>query len=398
MPQSPQPPPHRQPRNQGLYDPGSSTTPAASGSSWTCRAPAPTAIVRDALTGARQPRAPRRGRLGEEHRRRRRPARSRSRTRFLTAVAADAGIGLPRRGRLRRRHGLPAAGQGEPRRLRADSSSASLAEEGLRLLGWRDVPTDPTGLGDSAKASQPVIRQVFVDRPRAARRRPRLRAQALRRPPAGREDGLALVDPATRPTSTSPRSAAGRSSTRGCSTRPSCCTFYPDLRRRACRERHRHGPLALLHQHLPVLEPGPPVPLHLPQRRDQHAARQHQLDARPRVDVPLDALRRRPAQGPAGDRHRRLRLGDVRQRAGAALPVRPLAAPRHDDDGARALEPARVDVRGEEGVLRVPLLPDGAVGRPGLDRLHRRHPRRRHARPQRPAPGPLLRHRRTAWW
>ena len=27
----------------------------------------------------------------------------------------------------------------------------------------------------------------------------------------------------------------------------------------------------------------------------------------------------------------------------------------------------------QAGVLRVPLLPDGAVGRPGLDRLHRRH-------------------------
>ena len=36
-------------------------------------------------------------------------------------------------------------------------------------------------------------------------------------------------------------------------------------------------------------------------------------------------------------------------------------------------------------------LPDGAVGRPGLDRLHRRHADRRHAGPQRPAPLALLR-------
>ena len=36
----------------------------------------------------------------------------------------------------------------------------------------------------------------------------------------------------------------------------------------------------------------------------------------------------------------------------------------------------------------------GAVGRPGLRHLHRRHPRRRRARPQRPAPRPLLGHRR----
>ena len=37
---------------------------------------------------------------------------------------------------------------------------------------------------------------------------------------------------------------------------------------------------------------------------------------------------------------------------------------------------------------------DGAVGRPGQRRLHRRHRDRRRARPQRPAPEPLLGHRR----
>jgi len=38
-------------------------------------------------------------------------------------------------------------------------------EEGLHFLGWREVPTDNTGLGASAKSSQPLIRQVFIDRP-----------------------------------------------------------------------------------------------------------------------------------------------------------------------------------------------------------------------------------------
>ena len=46
-------------------------------------------------------------------------------------------------------------------------------------------------------------------------------------------------------------------------------------------------PPALLHQHLPVLAAGAPVPLHRPQRRDQHAARQHQLDARARGPLPV---------------------------------------------------------------------------------------------------------------
>jgi glutamate synthase (ferredoxin) len=38
-------------------------------------------------------------------------------------------------------------------------------EEGLHFLGWREVPTNNEGLGQSAKASQPHIRQVFIDRP-----------------------------------------------------------------------------------------------------------------------------------------------------------------------------------------------------------------------------------------
>ena len=47
-------------------------------------------------------------------------------------------------------------------------------------------------------------------------------------------------------------------------------------------------------------------------------------------------------------------------------------------------------------LLRLPRLPDGAVGRPGGDRVHRRHRDRRDARPQRPAARPLAARRRTA--
>ena len=38
----------------------------------------------------------------------------------------------------------------------------SIAAEGLELLGWREVPVDPTKLGRDARAVQPTIRQVFV--------------------------------------------------------------------------------------------------------------------------------------------------------------------------------------------------------------------------------------------
>ena len=37
-------------------------------------------------------------------------------------------------------------------------------EEGQRVLGWRDVPVDDSTIGPTAKASEPVIRQIFIGR------------------------------------------------------------------------------------------------------------------------------------------------------------------------------------------------------------------------------------------
>ena len=40
----------------------------------------------------------------------------------------------------------------------------AIKDEGQVLLGWRDVPRDNSGLGESVKAIEPVIRQVFIGR------------------------------------------------------------------------------------------------------------------------------------------------------------------------------------------------------------------------------------------
>ena len=40
----------------------------------------------------------------------------------------------------------------------------AIKDEGQMLLGWRDVPRDNSGLGESVKAIEPVIRQVFIGR------------------------------------------------------------------------------------------------------------------------------------------------------------------------------------------------------------------------------------------
>ena len=39
-----------------------------------------------------------------------------------------------------------------------------VVEEGQRFLGWRTVPTNNSSMGDTAKASEPVVRQAFIGR------------------------------------------------------------------------------------------------------------------------------------------------------------------------------------------------------------------------------------------
>ncbi len=45
-----------------------------------------------------------------------------------------------------------------------DLFSHIATEEGQRVLGWRDVPTDDSSLGETAKSGEPVIRQIFIGR------------------------------------------------------------------------------------------------------------------------------------------------------------------------------------------------------------------------------------------
>src|SRR3989449_3481179 len=39
-----------------------------------------------------------------------------------------------------------------------------IAEEGARLLGWRDVPVKSGAIGSQARRTEPAIRQVFIAR------------------------------------------------------------------------------------------------------------------------------------------------------------------------------------------------------------------------------------------
>ena len=157
----------------------------------------------------------------------------------------------------------------------------------------------------------------------------------------------------------------------------------------------RAGAPALLDQHLPDLGPRAPVPHDRAQRRDQHAARQRQLDPRaPAAPSPstllgkdLDKLWPLIYDGQSDS-------ASLRQRARTAGDGRLSAGARDDADDSRGLGRQPADGREAPRVLRVPRRADGAVGRPGGGGVHRRPPDRRHARPQRPASGALPRHRR----
>ena len=84
--------------------------------------------------------------------------------RFLCDVAAKSGINLRGKGG----YGVGMVFLPQDKTSRVDCFrlfEQVLADEGLHFLGWRDVPTDNSSLGASAKAAQPLIRQVFIDRP-----------------------------------------------------------------------------------------------------------------------------------------------------------------------------------------------------------------------------------------
>ncbi len=82
---------------------------------------------------------------------------------FFGAALAATGIALPPAGYGVASLFLP---RDEPSRAAVIGTfEATLATEGLALLGWRAVPTDPAGLGESALASRPVMRHAFIARP-----------------------------------------------------------------------------------------------------------------------------------------------------------------------------------------------------------------------------------------
>ena len=145
-----------------------------------------------------------------------------------------------------------------------------------------------------------AVHQAARDRGLAepGRRQRGVRAQALRDPPRGREGRRAGPR--------DPQPVEPHDRLQGHAHGAAAAGLLPRPAGRAHAERGGARALALLDEHVPELGARAPVPLHRPQRRDQHAARQRQLDARARVAARLRAVRRRPGEGAADRAARRL--------------------------------------------------------------------------------------------
>ncbi len=289
-------------------------------------------------------------------------------------------------------HGVPAAGAGVAHGVRAgDRARDPRRRPGAARLARRaDAQRGLVGAHEGSRAGDPA----GVRRARAARHGPgRARAQALRDQEAcGSRDPGAVAEARQGVLRAVVLDAHDR--LQGHAARAAGRRVLRRPPRRVDGVRARDGPPALLDQHVPDVGPGTPVPLRLPQRRDQHAAGQLQLDSRARRRHRIRSSRRRPAEALAADLRRAVRFGVVRQRARAVDDGRLSALARDDDDDPRSVGGESADGRRSARVLRVPRGADGAVGRPRRDGVHRRAPDRRDARPQRPSTRALRRHRR----
>ena len=100
--------------------------------------------------------------------------------RFLEQESARLGMSLPEPGAYG--VGMIFLPRDNAERGRIEQLFARvIAEEGQGLLGWRDVPTDDTHIGNTAKSGEPVIRQVFIGRGKELDERPDAHARFERK-------------------------------------------------------------------------------------------------------------------------------------------------------------------------------------------------------------------------
>ena len=216
---------------------------------------------------------------------------------FLSEECAKLKIKLPKPGHYAVGHVFMPRDE----RLRAHCERVwmrIIREEGLEFLGWRSVPVDNSCLSEMTKAVEPVHRQIFIGCPKEISDEPGFRAAALYHP-QGRlqRPPLRLQGPRHRPlhrVAVEPHAGL-----QGHVPVLPGEGLLPGPVGPARRLGDGARASALLHQHVPVVEAGAPLPHGRPQRRDQHAARQRQLDGGAAGLGVLAAVRQRHRQAVA---------------------------------------------------------------------------------------------------
>jgi glutamate synthase (ferredoxin) len=82
---------------------------------------------------------------------------------FLAKKAKEAGFELPAAGQYGVANIFTTRGGDSWPKAKAEFEKVAAAE-GMAVIGWRELPVDNSTLGKSAKASEPLVRQVFVKR------------------------------------------------------------------------------------------------------------------------------------------------------------------------------------------------------------------------------------------
>ena len=309
---------------------------------------------------------------------------------FFTRKAAEIGFKLPEPGH----YAIGALFMPKEtawRKVIQSIIAEQIKEEGLMLLGWRDVPSDNSSLGETVKPTEPYHMQVFIGRNGTAktedefeRRLYILRKSISQAIYQRRDRGLAGYYPV----SLSCRTVIYK----GMFLADQLGKYYPDL-----HEDDFESALALVHQRFST-NTFPTWSLAHPYRMIAHNGEINTL----RGNVNWMAARQASV-------HSELYGKDISR-------LWPISYEGQSDTACfdNALEflvqggyslPHAVMMMIPEAwagnplmdetaprLLRISRRADGAVGRPRRDRLYRRPPDRRHARPQRAASGALSRH------
>ena len=266
-----------------------------------------------------------------------------------------------------------------------------VCEEGQTVLGWRDVPTDDSPVGPSARAAEPVMKQVVIGRGAAVPDRGAFERKlyVIRK---RTEHTVRGSDLSERKYFYIPSLSANTLIYKGMLSADQIETMFPDV-----MDPLVESALALVHQRFST-NTFPSWPLAHPYRYIAHNGEINTLRGNINWMRAREALCRSRL---LGDDLKRILPIVVEGGSDSAvfdnvleflvMAGRPLAPGRADDD-SRSVERARVHGGGAAGLLRVPRLPHGALGRARVHRVHRRHRDRRRARPKRAAPLALLRH------